>query len=570
MLLPFFSSAQVAENDSIKIKEHDVSEIQYTLDSLLSYNYHIEAQQVADSVIQIAKDTYSNTDERIVLLHKRIAEKFADRGFSNIASQYIQQGLSILRSQPSPNYAFIGDMYIYLAQIFRHHQLSNIAINYYEQAAESYEQSEGTNHYYNLINVYMTLGTFHFEVKNFGTSSSYYTKASNIIAKMDTEYRADMVEILNRIAVAQTATGSFKKAQQNLLRSEMIAKKVFGKNALELENVYEQLIDMYIQKSEFDSADIYAVKAVKILKGNIGTTERRQKYERFLADTFFGNREYSLACKWYDVLYDDAYITNQNSLEEIATITDWYITIGEKMERVKQDSLANNVYEKALSVNQKYFGEENLKAASIMHKISRTQTKLNYFEQAEIYTNKAYAIEWDLGTEKDSTQFIVQQIDLAGLLLMKGDTTDAEDLYHKVLELEDDRESRWKAIAFNNLTMIHLSALKYDSANYFAEQLLVYYSTNYGRDYIKTLGCYLLLGNIAFAQGMEQEAVEKYYSKPIRLAPQLFSKKNEVALLANLNLSRYYAELNKEDLSRRYDSYAREIQVYLSSKENYP
>ncbi|AZQ64113.1 tetratricopeptide repeat protein [Flammeovirga pectinis] len=566
MLLPFFASAQTEEKDSIKIQEHSISDIQVELDSLISNKYHIEATALADSLIDIANQNYSNTDERIVLLHKRIAEKFADNGYSNIASQYIQRGLAVLRSNPTPNYAFIGDMYIYLAQIFRHHQLSNIAINYYEQALEAYEQAEGKAHYFSLVNVYMTLGTFHYEIENYGTSSSYYTKASDVIAKMDTEYRADMVEILNRIATAQAKTGSFKVAIVNLERSVKIALKVFGKNSLQLADQYESLASVYLQKEDYAKVDENATAFVRILVGNIGTNQRRQTYERRIADSFFGRYQYHLSHKWYNKLFDDVIISTKD-VEELQNLTDWYIQVGEKFERVKQDSIAFLVFESSLKLNQKQFGENNLEAAKIYHLLSRSKTKLEHFVEAETYTNKAYQIEWELGTEKDSTQIAVQNIDLAGLLLMKGDTLEASILYHNVIDLEKDRESRWKAIAFNNLTMIKYGNQEYDSAYFYGNSLLEYYQTNYGRDYIKTLGCYLLLGNIVFDTGDTEAAVEKFYSKPIRLAPKLFLKNNEVSYKANINLSNYYLAVNKEDLSRRYERNAQEIQVIIFSEE---
>lgn len=565
LLLPIFSMGQVKEFDSLKIEEHEVSEIQTQLDSLLHYSYHLEAISLADSVLEIAEKTYSNTDERIVLLYKRMAEKFADNGYSNIASQYVQKGLAVLRANPNPNYVFIGDMYIYLAKIFRHHQLSNIAINYYEQALEAYEQAEGRRHYFSLVTVYMTLGTFHYEIENFGTASSYYTKASDLIAKMDTQYRADMVEILNRIAKAQTRTGAYKSAIKNLEKSIDIAKKVFGKNSIELANQYESLVDVFLQRGDYSKADLIAEKVVKVLRGNIGTQERRQTYERKLADTFFYTQQYSFAQKWYGKLFNDAIISNQD-LNEATNINDWYTQVASKFERVNEDSLALEIYQKSLSFSQEKFGIENLKAAELMHCISKCYVRLGEFLLAEEYTNKAYAIEWEIGADKDSTQRAVQNIDLAGLLLMKGDTTEAIKLYDTVVSLEKDRESRWKAIAYNNLSMIYFHQQKYNKAYHFSELLLSYYQENYGRDYIKTLGCYLLMGNIIYAQGDAEKAVEMYYSKPIRLASQLFRKANEVSFQANKNLSNYYKSLDKEDLSQRYDSYAREIQVIISSE----
>ncbi|NME67909.1 tetratricopeptide repeat protein [Flammeovirga aprica] len=553
------------EKDTLTIKEHEVSEIQAELDSLLRNNYHLEATALADSILVLAKETYSNTDLRIVLIHKRIAEKFADNGYSNIASQYIQRALAILRSNPTPDYAFIGDMYIYLAQIFRHHQLSNIAINYYEQALEAYEQAEGREHYFRLVTVYMTLGTFHYEIENFGTASSYYTKASNLISKMDTQYRADMVEILNRIAKAQTRTGAYKLAIQNLNQSIQIAKKVFGKNSIELANQYESLAEVYLQRGDSQEANTSAEKVVKILVGNIGTAERRQTYERKIADTFFYKREYELAHQWYQKLYADALIANQD-LNDFTQLSDWYIQVAGKFERVKEDAIALKIYQELLQQNQERFGENNLKAAEMMHFISKCYVRLNDFQQAEDYTNKAYAIEWEIGSEKDSTQLAIQNIDMAGLLLMKGDTVEAVKLYQNVEKLEENRESRWKAIAYNNLSMINFHQQKFNEAYYYSELLLGYYKENYGRDYIKTIGCYLLMGNIIYAQGEKEKAVENYYSKPIRLAAQLFRKPNEVSFQASRNLSDYYKNLKKEDLSQRYAAYAREIQVVISSE----
>ncbi len=565
LLLPFFSFGQSLEKDTLKVKEHEVSEIQAELDSLLQNNYHLDATALADSVLVLAKETYSNTDLRIILIHKRIAEKFADNGYSNIASQYIQRALAILRSNPTPNYAFIGDMYIYLAQIFRHHQLSNIAINYYEQAMEAYEQAEGREHYFPLVNVYMTLGNFHYEIENFGTASSYYTKASNLISKMDTQYRADMVEILNRIARAQTRTGAYKIAIKNLNRSIQIANKVFGKNSIELANQYESLAEVYLQRGDHQDANEAANKVVKILVGNIGTAERRQTYERKIADTFFYKREYGLSHQWYEKLYADALIANQD-FNDFTELTKWYLQIAGKFERVKEDVIALKIYQKILSLNQERFGENNLKAAEVMHLISKCYVRLNDFQQAETYTNKAYAIEWEIGSEKDSTQLAIQNIDMAGLLLMKGDTVEAVKLYHNVEKLEENRESRWKAIAYNNLSMIKFEQKKFTEAYYYSELLLSYYKENYGRDYIKTIGCYLLIGNIIYAQGEQEKAVENYYSKPIRLASHLFRKPNEVSFQANKNLSDYYKNLKKEDLSQRYAAYAREIQVIISSE----
>ncbi|WP_044211210.1 tetratricopeptide repeat protein [Flammeovirga sp. OC4] len=563
--MPFFSFGQSLEKDTLKVKEHEVSEIQAELDSLLQNNYHLDATALADSVLVLAKETYSNTDLRIILIHKRIAEKFADNGYSNIASQYIQRALAILRSNPTPNYAFIGDMYIYLAQIFRHHQLSNIAINYYEQAMEAYEQAEGREHYFPLVNVYMTLGNFHYEIENFGTASSYYTKASNLISKMDTQYRADMVEILNRIARAQTRTGAYKIAIKNLNRSIQIANKVFGKNSIELANQYESLAEVYLQRGDHQDANEAANKVVKILVGNIGTAERRQTYERKIADTFFYKREYGLSHQWYEKLYADALIANQD-FNDFTELTKWYLQIAGKFERVKEDVIALKIYQKILSLNQERFGENNLKAAEVMHLISKCYVRLNDFQQAETYTNKAYAIEWEIGSEKDSTQLAIQNIDMAGLLLMKGDTVEAVKLYHNVEKLEENRESRWKAIAYNNLSMIKFEQKKFTEAYYYSELLLSYYKENYGRDYIKTIGCYLLIGNIIYAQGEQEKAVENYYSKPIRLASHLFRKPNEVSFQANKNLSDYYKNLKKEDLSQRYAAYAREIQVIISSE----
>ncbi|MBD0403111.1 tetratricopeptide repeat protein [Flammeovirga sp. EKP202] len=563
--MPFFSFGQSLEKDTLKIKEHEVSEIQAELDSLLQNNYHLDANALADSVLVLAKETYSNTDLRIILIHKRIAEKFADNGYSNIASQYIQRALAILRSNPTPNYAFIGDMYIYLAQIFRHHQLSNIAINYYEQAMEAYEKAEGREHYFPLVNVYMTLGNFHYEIENFGTASSYYTKASNLISKMDTQYRADMVEILNRIAKAQTRTGAYKIAIKNLNQSILIANKVFGKNSIELANQYESLAEVYLQRGDHQDANEAANKVVKILVGNIGTVERRQTYERKIADTFFYKREYGLSHQWYQKLYADALIANQD-FNDFTELTKWYLQIAGKFERVKEDVIALKIYQKILSLNQERFGENNLKAAEVMHLISKCYVRLNDFQQAETYTNKAYAIEWEIGSEKDSTQLAIQNIDMAGLLLMKGDTVEAVKLYHNVEKLEENRESRWKAIAYNNLSMIKFEQKKFTEAYYYSELLLSYYKENYGRDYIKTIGCYLLIGNIIYAQGEQEKAVENYYSKPIRLASHLFRKPNEVSFQANKNLSDYYKNLKKVDLSQRYAAYAREIQVIISSE----
>lgn len=569
IVLPHFNFAQNVEQDSLSIEQDEISEIQYELDSLLSFNYHIEAQHLSDSIIVLAKEKYLNTDERIILLHKKIAEKFADKGYSNIASQYLQKGLALLRAQPNPNYGFIGDMYMYLAHIFRHHQLSTIAINYYEQAAEAYEEAEGMNHFYNLINAYMTLGNYNFEIQNFGTSTSYYTKASDIIAEMDTEYREDMFVILNRIATAHTATGSYRLALNNLDRSKTIAKKIFGKNALELQRVNEQIANVYFKKADYDSANIYALESLDILFSNVGTKDQRQSYMRQNSDVFFNKRRYNYAHTWYKKLFDDLLLTNKE-LNDVNDIISWYTRIGEKFERMSQDSIAYVMYEECLEVNQKSFGEENLKAAQLMHKISRVLAKMNEFDKAEDFTNKAYDMEWDMGSSKDSAQIVIQQIDLAGLLLQKGDTLQSIQLYHRVLDSEKESESRWKAMAYNNLSMIHYAHHQYDSSFHYASQLLEYYNTNYGRDYVKTLGCYLLLGNIVYGMGKEKQAVEGYYSKPIRLAPNLFLKKNEVALHANINLSKYYLQENKEDLSRRYDSQAREIQVYISSGNQFP
>ncbi|OHX67340.1 tetratricopeptide repeat protein [Flammeovirga pacifica] len=569
VLLPHLLFAQNFEIDSLLVEQEEISEIQYELDSLLSNNFHVEAQHLSDSIITLAKEKYLNTDERIVLLHKRLAEKFADKGYSNIASQYLQKGLAILRAQPTPNYAFIGDMYMYLAHIFRHHQLSNIAINYFEQATDAYEQAKGMNHYYNLINAYMTLGNYHFEIQNFGSSTSYYTKASDIIAEMDTEYREDMFIILNRIATAHSSTGSYRLALQNLSRSKEIAKKVFGKTALEIQRVNEQIANVYFKKGDYDSANIYALESLDILNRNIGTQDQRQSYMRQNTEVFFNKRKYNYAHVWYRKLFDDLLNTNKE-LNDVNDIISWYTRIGGKFERVSQDSIALLIYNECLVVNQKSFGEDNLKAAELMHKISRTLAKVRKYEEAEAMTNNAYALEWKMGASKDSTQLVVQQIDLAGLLLQKGDTIQSVELYEKVIETEKNNESRWKAMAYNNLSMIHFSNQSYDSSFYYASRLLEYYNKNYGRDYVKTMGCYLLLGNIVFGMGKEHDAVENYYSKPIRLSPKLFIKHNEVALQANLNLSNYYLKENKEDLSHRYDNYAREIQVYISSGKQYP
>ncbi|MEH0158065.1 tetratricopeptide repeat protein [Limibacter armeniacum] len=533
-------------------------------DSLLQNNYYDSALTHFDTALVHYEEIYGQGNPQNSKVYQGVARMLIDAGYSTKGVDYYLKGLTLLEAQPSPDFSLIGHFNALIAKVYQHHELPDIAMDYYTKALEAFSKSDGKAYYREMINIELLFANTYRDAKNYGQAVNYYKKAAQHISEIDSEVRADVADIYTHIASCLNETGSNKLAVNYLKSAIRINKEIFGDQSLEIGKSYSKLTSVLLSQHAYDSASVYGEKALRVYFQYPVLKNETNLFQQQVARAFFDGAKYDTSAKWFQRLLNGIH-ESETQLERIEQLSKLYAQTAHIFATKKEFKIAIDFYYQLLGIYNHLYGTDNLKSAKVLGDLSGIFAASGDFQQALACNKKMTLIQQSLEANKNG-QFAASLIDAGALFQLDGNLDSASTYYQKALTHVSADKSRWRAMALNNLSMVYYEHQQYDTALTYAAKLKDYYTTYFHPDYIKSVGSDLLIANIYFAQGRQDKALD-HYQKILKIAPLLFTKSNSVALGACQNLVEIYKEKGELSKMKKFQRFADDIQKVLEEEQ---
>ncbi|MEN8125363.1 MAG: CHAT domain-containing tetratricopeptide repeat protein [Bacteroidota bacterium] len=298
-----------------------------------------------------------------------------------------------------------------------------------------------------FVNLIYNLGYINTEIGDYSMAVKYYQRSLDLYKDILGENNVDIAQSYTKIAVEYRNLGLRKKELESLLKAKTIWEKLnLDENRASLYNCYGNLFHWYSYYGDFDKAEEYLAKKVKVREkentGLIGIARNEEEaYEEQLNE-------------WFDLMLH--YLRKKDTVNATNNIKKILNKVGPKVDIL-------NFETKIYSLTLKYYsdilkGSEPEKALNFISKAINTQVKYRLVHPTNpiFYQLEKVELLIDLQKIKEGDSYISQlmldvktytPIELFRLFILKGKISDllddkisAQEYFDKALLIFDKGE----------------------------------------------------------------------------------------------------------------------------------
>ena len=233
---------------------------------------------------------------------------------------------------------------------------------------------------------------------------------------------------------------------------------------------------------------------------------------------FFAKRVVGLACNLLEGIDE----TNSLALTRKARI---FNTSGLVYLRLGEHNQAKELFEKALVIRKKIFGEDHAKVAKCYNDLASVYKSLGEYNRAKELHEKALVIsKKDFG--EDHANVATSYNNLASVYVSLGEYNRAKELYEKALVIRkkifgEDHAS--VATSYNNLASVYDSLGEYNQAKELHEKALTIRKKIFGEDHADVATSYNNLASVYNSLGEYNQAKE-LHEKALVIRKKIFGE----------------------------------------------
>lgn len=352
------------------------------------------------------------------------------------------------------------------------------------------------------------------------------------------------------------------------------------------EELNNQLLDLY-KAGHYDEAIPIAIKAKNAAQKEFGDSSGKYAISlNNLASLYMEESEFTSA----EPLLEQALIINRNSSgKESLNYAASLNNLAYLYQRMSKYPAAEPLYKQALDILKKLLGEEHRDYVTSLNNLAGLYQIMNNFGAAELVFKQVITIRKKLFGE-ESPEYAESISNLASLYGIMGNYNDAKSLYEQALLISRKvfgEEHADYALKLNNLAVLHVKTGNYAVAESFFKQILAITKKLFGEDnavYITRLNnlaiLYVNMGNYTAAEPLYKQALlisrkvfgEEHPEYAIKLngMAQLYSRMGNYD--AAETLYKQALAINKKVLGAEHPDYATNLNnlaVLYANTNNY-
>jgi tetratricopeptide (TPR) repeat protein len=355
----------------------------------------------------------------------------------------------------------------------------------------------------------------------------------------------------------------YDEAEEFYQEALKIRRKLFAENKeaqkeLDVASSLNNLAELKEIRALYHEAEPLFDEALKIRQNRLSSSDHYLVGQSLhnLARLYFHLGRYVEAKQYYQ----EALEINESNLEAKKTILpkDFlknflarsYNDIAKLYVALAQYDEAEKYYQKALSINKKILGENNLQYASNLDNLGDVYLAQGFADQAENYYSQAFNIRISYLKGDDYNAIADSYTRLGRLYLVLEDFDKSQTYYEKVLTIRKKVfGDKHPAVAnsYNNLALLYQEQRNNEKCREYYENALKIYEDN--PTYQQHPSLALLYYNFAifYHQQKKYPQAEEYYNKALELYTKMFNDTHPLAANCYYNLALLYDDKEQID-----------------------
>ncbi len=395
---------------------------------------YAKADQLLNSMLEVAKTKLSNQKATIALIHYNLAFNYDLTGNYDEALKHYQMALenySTIKQDGNKAISYsIGNCYNGIGIMHDFSGRFELALEYYTKALDIYRITNGEKSS-GVANAYGNIAIMHKILGRYEQALEFYHKSLSIRLEIFDPKHPNIAVAYQSLGVTYNDLGQTDLALSYLNKALEIDLERFGENHPKIASRYESFAKIYVKEGQYELAREFFQKSTLIkialfgndnpqlcasysnlgqVHGELNQIETALDYFQKAKSLYlkhFGPSHYDLG-KCYDqmgALYqqigqaETALFYQKKALDiklktysevnqEVATT---YSNMGSLYEQLNQPEKALSYFEKALSIRKEIFGEQSDNVAITCHKMSVFFQNEGRYEQALAFCQKALA-----------------------------------------------------------------------------------------------------------------------------------------------------------------------------------
>ncbi|MCX6328324.1 MAG: CHAT domain-containing protein [Bacteroidia bacterium] len=264
------------------------------------------------------------------------------------------------------------------------------------------------------------------------------------------------------------------------------------------------------------------------------------------------------------------YYSFSQTITADTTLANQYFDLARKYENDSRFDTAIFYAEKAQALNIKYFGENSIKNANVLHLLGRISNTNNKYDLALEYNLKALKIRNEILGEKhiDVTK---SYINIGVVYYNKGEYEKALESYFKasqiVIEILGEKHP-YVATSYNNIGNVYDEKGEYDKALEYIFKSLQIRKEVLGEKHPDVATSYNNIG-IVYTDKSEYDKALEYYFKTMQLKKEIFGENHpDIAAIYN-NIGIVYTDKGEYDKALEYHLKALQIKKEIYGENHH-
>ncbi len=374
--------------------------------------------------------------------------------------------------------------------------------------------------------------------------------------------------LMETMGTVYTNLGLYKDAKPLLKESLALEEELYGKESLEVAEIYSELSVVFSKEGNYKEAEEYILKSIKIAEVKAVVNS-------------------DVTARYYNNL--GVVLSEQNRLDEALENLNKSLKIREKMfgvDDVSKASVLNNIaqvygrkgdypeaekfYRNAYEIWLKNYGENHSDVASALNNIAQMCKKQKKFKDAEEYFQKSLKVKEKI-FENDHPSIGNTLTNLGALYYSMKDYDRAYEYWLKSLEIYKkayEKNNPILAIAYNNVGIALKAKGDYENAlGYYLDAIKILENA-YGKESLEVAKISNNLGALYLSLNRFKEA-EECYKKAVSTAEKVLGKIHPTSVHFKLSLAEFYFAVGKYHLTEEiYVTLLNELNKNPSSKLN--
>ena len=400
------------------------------------------------------------------------------RGRYNDAEGYLRDVLQVTEKHYGKNDKKTADIMTELGHLLITLEQYGQAKNYLEKALKIKEEKDKGN----ILRRTIILGglvtvckkiDLDKKVSNYVTKAKSYTKKLQI-SSVEKHYGKNNIktaEVMERLGLLYQEQENYQQAEEYLKRALKITENHYGKNDRKTAKAMERLGLLYQEQENYQQAEEYLKRALKITENHYGKND----------------------------------IKTAEVMERLGLL---YQERGSYSEAKRCYEMTLMSYKEPLKIKNPFYGHTNSKIVKILEKLACTSVHLNEYEKAKNYLEQV---------EINQLEVVSLEL-LGGVYLNLDEYNKSKDCFKRALNLNPE-----SADAMQNYGALLKNCKQYKQAKYYLEKALKIKEKNDKEDTVRIVTILENLAEVCRALN-EYKNAEKYAKKGLGICTKFYGK----------------------------------------------